>query len=76
MKRYNVSVPKKYMKDNEEKTAWSNVGKLVHFEATETKPEGFILELSMFPETYFGVFPEKPKEEPVANAVDEDETII
>jgi hypothetical protein len=69
MKRYNVSVPKSYEKDGEKKTQWNNVGKLVSFEATETKPAGFILELSMFPDTKFGVFEERPREDrqPAAN---------
>lgn len=62
MKRFNVSVPKKYLKDGEEKTAWNTVGKLVKFEATADKPEGFVLELSMFPDVKFGVFEEKPRE--------------
>ena len=68
MKKYNVSVPKKYMKNGEEKTTWSNVGKLVRFDATNDKPEGFVLELNMFPETKFGVFEDKPKDEDKGNA--------
>lgn len=63
MKRYNVSVPKKYTKNGEEKTAWKNVGTLVRFEATAEKPEGFILELNIFPDTKFGVFEDKPREQ-------------
>lgn len=63
MQIYNVSVPKKYTKDGEEKTAWNNVGKLVYFPATADKPAGYALELSMFPDTKFGVFEAKPKEE-------------
>lgn len=61
MKRYNISVPKKYIKDGEEKTAWNRVGTLVKFEATNEKPEGYILELNMYPETKFGVFEDKPR---------------
>ena len=61
MRRYNVSVPRKYTKEGQEKTAWKNVGTLVEFEATPDKPKGFILELNMFPETKFGVFEDKPK---------------
>jgi hypothetical protein len=63
MQRYNVSVPKKYIKNGEEKTAWNNVGKLIRFEATGDKPEGLILELNMFPETKFGVFLDVPREQ-------------
>lgn len=63
MQRYNISVPRKYMKEGEEKTAWSNVGKLVYFEATDVKPASFIVELAMFPDTKFGVFEDKPREE-------------
>lgn len=63
MKRFNISVPKKYTKDGEEKTAWANVGKLVYFPKTDDKPAGFALELFMFPETKFMVFEEKEKED-------------
>ncbi len=63
MKRFNISVPKKYTKDGEEKTAWNRVGTLVKFEATSDKPEGYILELGIFPDTKFGVFEDKPREE-------------
>ena len=61
--RYDVTVPKKYTKDGEEKTAWNRVGTLVKFEATADKPESYLLELSMFPETKFGVFESKPRED-------------
>ena len=71
MKRYNISVPKKYTKNGDEKTAWSNVGKLVRFDATGDKPESFILELNMFPETKFGVFEEKEREPKPAQATSE-----
>lgn len=73
MKKYNVSVPRNYTKDGEEKTAWGNVGKLVYFPASEGKDEGFILELNMFPDTKFGVFPDKPREE---KPVEEEPTIL
>jgi len=63
MKRFNISVPKKYTKDGEEKTAWANVGKLVYFPKTDDKQAGFALELFMFPETKFMVFEEKEKED-------------
>ena len=59
--RYNVTVPKKYTKDGEEKTAWNRVGTLVKFDAKDGKPESFILELNMYPETKFGVFADEPK---------------
>lgn len=62
MKRYNITVPRKYEKDGEEKTAWSTVGTLVHFPAREDKAEGFILELGMFPNTTFKVFEQKPRD--------------
>ena len=62
MKRYDVVIPKKYEKNGEEKTAWKNVGTLVRFDASGNKPEGFVLELNMFPETTFKVFEQKPRE--------------
>ncbi len=61
MKRYNIVVPKKYTKNGQENTQWNTVGTLVKFEATPEKPEGYILELSMFPNTTFKVFEQKPK---------------
>ncbi len=62
MKRFDVVVPKKYTKDGEEKTAWKNVGTLVKFDANGDKPESYLLELNMFPNTDFKVFEQKPKE--------------
>jgi len=38
------------------------VGKLIKFDATAEKPEGYILDLHMFPNTKFGVFEDKPRE--------------
>lgn len=64
MKIYDVVVPKKYTKNGAEKTNWNNVGKLIKFDADGEKPEGFILELNMFPETKFGIFEQKPKTPP------------
>lgn len=63
MKRYNICVPRKYESKGEEKTAWSTVGTLVHFPASEGKDEGFILELGMFPNTTFKVFPQRDRDE-------------
>lgn len=61
MKIFDVTVPKKYIKNGAEKTSWSNVGKLIKFDALGEKPEGFILELNMFPDVKFGVFEQKPR---------------
>ena len=63
MQRYNVTCPKKYTKDGEEKTAWNRVGTLVKFDAKDGKPESYLLELSMYPDTKFGIFEDKPREE-------------
>jgi len=62
MQRYNITVPKKYTKNGEEKTSWNRVGTLVKFEAKGEKPEGYILELNMFPDTKFAIFEDVPKE--------------
>ena len=74
--RYDIVVPKKYTKDGVEKTAWKNVGTLVHFPATEDKEEGYIMEMSMFPDTTFKVFKQKPKEavapKPATEEIDAD----
>jgi len=76
MKRYNVSVPRQYEKDGETKTAWNTVGKLVQFEATANKPEGFILELHMFPGTKFGIFEDVPRAQRDAQPAPADEPSI
>lgn len=65
MKRYNISVPKKYTRNGEEKTSWSTVGTLTHFPAGNGKTEGFIMELGMFPNTTFKVFEQKARENKV-----------
>lgn len=76
MKRFNISVPKKYTKNGEEKTAWNSVGKLVYFPATTEKKGGFVLELSMFPDVKFGVFEDLPKDVPTAKPVDDFDTTL
>lgn len=63
MKKYNITTVKSYEKNGEQKKFYPNVGTLTKFDATNDKPEGFILELNMFPDTKFFVFEEKPKEE-------------
>lgn len=61
-KRFNISTPKTYRdKQGVEKTAWSNVGTLVKFDAAADRPEGYTIELNMFPNQKFGVFEETPK---------------
>lgn len=63
IKRFDIVVPKTYEQHGETKKQWRNVGTLVHFPATADKNEGYRLELSMFPNTMFYVFEQKPKEE-------------
>ena len=67
MKKYDIVVPKKDARDPN-KTYWKNVGSMVKFDATAEKPEGFIIELHMFPTTDFKVFEQKPKADPAAAA--------
>mgnify|MGYP001561031456 FL=1 len=59
--RYNIVVPRKYEHNGDEKTAWGQGGTLVHFPATGDKPDGFIIELNMHPDTTFKVFPQENK---------------
>jgi single-stranded DNA-binding protein len=62
MKRYNITVPKKYNdKQGQERTQWNTVGSLIYFEANGEKSEGFKLELPIFGNTQFYVFEQKPK---------------
>lgn len=63
MKKFNISVPKKYTKDGEEKTFWGNVGKLTYFPKTDDREAGFTLDMYMFPDTKFGVFEDKPRDD-------------
>lgn len=64
MQRFNIVTKRTYKtKSGEEKTAWNNVGSLVHFPASGDKDEGFALELNMHPDTKFYVFPQKSREE-------------
>jgi hypothetical protein len=63
MRKFNISVPRTYTKNGQEKKTWKTVGTLVHFPATQEKEEGYILELHMYPDTYFGVFEDKPKQD-------------
>ena len=61
MKIFNVTTTKTYEKDGVEKKTYPRIGKLIQFPATTDKPESFILELNMFPETKFGVYPDEPR---------------
>lgn len=61
--KFNISVPRKYTKDGVEKTFWSNVGTLTKFPAREDKPEGYKVELPIFGNTEFVIFPQKDREE-------------
>jgi len=63
MQRYNITTQRVYTQNGEEKKSYPRAGTLVKFEATADKPEGFILELNMFPNTKFYVFEEKPRVE-------------
>lgn len=66
MDKFNISVPRKYTnKAGEEKTFWNTVGSLTRFPAKEGKPEGFKLELPIFGNTDFFVFPAKEREDKI-----------
>lgn len=57
MKKYNITVPQKYTKAGEEKTAWNRVGVLIE------KDGKFFMSLNMFPDTKFSVFEDEPRED-------------
>jgi hypothetical protein len=68
IKNYNVVTKRTYEgADGVTKTIWMNVGRLTQFPANEQKPEGFRLELNMFPTTDFMIFPAEKKEQPKAD---------
>lgn len=66
--RYNITTKKKYEKNGQEKVAWLQVGSLVEFPASGERDKGFALELSMFPDTKFFVFPAEDKKKETAAA--------
>lgn len=58
MQRFNVNTKKTYTKNGEEKNVWNTVGTITQFDNGE-----LALELSMFPDTKYYVFPQKEREE-------------
>ena len=63
MKRYNITTVRTYEKDGQEKKTYPQIGKLIHFPAGNGKDESFIIELSMYPNTRFCVFPDQPRDQ-------------
>jgi hypothetical protein len=61
IKRYNITTCKTYQSQGQEKKYWPNVGQLTYFPAYQDKPEGYRLELNMFPELKLFVFEQKPQ---------------
>jgi hypothetical protein len=57
MERFTVVTKKVVKMQGKDKNQWNQVGTLVRFPASKDKPEGFALELSMFPDTRFYIFP-------------------
>ena len=57
--RYNLTVPRKYTKDGEEKTAWDPVGVMFKRDGG-----GYSINLSMFPELRIMAFPPKEEDAP------------
>lgn len=72
MRKFNIVTKKTYTANGVEKAQWNNVGALVHFEPSGTKDESFILELAMFPDTKFFVFPQKEQQRSAKNEAKED----
>lgn len=62
MKKLNIVTKRTYQgNDGTMKNVWFTVGTLTVFEATNDRPEGYSIELGMFPETKFHVFEQKEK---------------
>lgn len=74
IKRYNIVTSRTYVKNGEEKKAWLQVGSLVKFDATQEMPEGFKIELNMFPLTTFHVFEQKDRDAPQSSRTDAEPT--
>ena len=62
MIRYNITTSRSYESNGQEKKMWPIVGTMIKFEAGNGKPEGFKIELNMFPGTSFHVFEQKAPE--------------
>lgn len=60
MKRYNLSKPRKYVKDGVEKTYWDKVGEMIEFE----RQDGSVSRIVKIPAIGLeaNVFEEKPRE--------------
>lgn len=67
MQRFNVNTKKTYSKNGEEKNVWNTVGTITQFDNGD-----FALELSMFPDTKYYVFPQKEKVEQPVSPVQEE----
>ena len=62
MRKYDICTKKVYEINGQEKKSWPRVGSLVYFPANGDKPEGYKLELNMYPGTPFFIFEQKPKD--------------
>ena len=62
MKKYNISKPRKYVKDGVEKTYWDKVGEMIEFE----KQDGSVSRIVKIPAIGLeaNVFEEKEREQP------------
>lgn len=58
MKFYDICTKRTYEKDGVEKAVWMNCGKLKELDDGKK-----FIELSMFPDTSFYIFEQKPKED-------------
>lgn len=81
MKRYNLTVPKNYEKNGEERTTWLQLGTMAVFPA-QTMPDGtrkeasIILELNHMPNIQIRAFEIVPKEQtPSANVAGRPATV-
>lgn len=63
----NIVTAKLYEKDGEQKKAWKNVGELFIWEARGDKPESYQIELNMFPNEKFWIFPKKERDQFTSN---------
>ena len=62
MKKFNISVPQKYVKNNEEKTYWATVGSLTIFDKQDGS-QSYLVEIPAIG-LKANAFPIEPKEDP------------
>jgi hypothetical protein len=68
IKKFNICTCKVYQAQGQEKKFWPQVGTMTYFPAYQDHPEGYKIELNMFPGTQFFTFEQKSPESRTTDA--------